>query len=87
MTETEVVMKLPTSVLKDQAQSLAGSFYDFLLLHLDIIFLIIGVIILFFLIRFLRNIYLSILAKRNAPVSTNKWFDWKEFEKWQEGQK
>lgn len=87
MTETEVVMKLPTSVLKDQAQSLAGSFYDFLLLHLDIIFLIVGVIILFFLIRFLKNIYLSILAKRNIPESTNKWFDWKEFEKWQEGQK
>ena len=87
MTETEVVMKLPTSVLRDQAESLAGSFYNFLLLHLDILYLIVGVIVLFFVIRFLKNLYLSRLAKRNIPESTNTWFDWEEFKKWQEGQK
>ena len=87
MTETEVVYKLPTSVLKDQAESLAGSFYNFLLLHLDILYLIVGLIILFFVVRFLKNLYLSILAKRNVPESTNTWFDWEEFKKWQEGQK
>ena len=87
MTETEVVMKLPTSVLKDQAESLAGSFYNFLLLHLDILYLIVGIIVLFFVIRFLKNLYLSILAKRHIPESTNTWFDWEEFRKWQEGQK
>lgn len=87
MTETEVVLKLPTSVIKDQAENLAGSFYNFLLLHLNVVFLIVGIIVLFFVIRFLKNLYLSILAKRNVPESTNTWFDWEEFIKWQEGQK
>lgn len=87
MTETEVAMKLPTSVLRDQAESLAGSFYNFLLLHLDILYLIVGLIVLFFVIRFLKNLYLSILAKRNILESTNTWFDWEEFKKWQEDQK
>lgn len=87
MTETEVVMKLPTSVLRDQAESLAGSFYNFLLLHLDILYLIVGIIICFFLIRFFKNLIFSKRAKRNIPESTNTWFDWEEFKKWQEGQK
>lgn len=50
--ETELAMKLPTSVLKDQAESMAGSFYNFLLLHLNIIYLIVGIIILFSLLDF-----------------------------------
>lgn len=87
MTETEVIYQLPTSVLKDKAQSLAGSFYNFLLLHLNIILLIVGIIILFFVIRFCKNLYLSILAKKRKPESTNTWFDWKEFREWQEKQK
>lgn len=87
MTETEVAMKLPTSVLRDQAENLAGSFYNFLLLHLNLVYLIVGIIILFFLIRFLKNLYLSILAKKSKPISTNTWFDWEDFKKWQEDQK
>lgn len=84
--ETEVY-KLPTAVFRDSVKGKVGEIYSYLLSNIEIFFLIAFLIILYFVIRNIRYALMKRKAKKNRPESTNTWFNWEEFEKWQEGQK
>ena len=86
MLETEAY-KLPTAVFRDSVKGKVGELYSYLLSNIEVVFLIALLIILYFIFRTIRYALMKRKAKKNPPESTNTWFDWKEFEKWQEGQK
>lgn len=78
---------MPTAIFRDSVKGKVGEIYSYLLSHIYIVLLILLIILLYFLIRSIRYALMKRKAKKNLPESTNTWFDWKEFEKWQEGQK
>lgn len=85
MLETEAY-KLPTAVFRDSVKGKVGEIYSYLLSNIEVVFLIVFLIILYFIIRNIRYALMKRKAKKNRPESTNTWFDWKEFEKWQKEQ-
>lgn len=85
MTESEAV-KLPTAVLKENAENLAGSVKNFLLLHMNIILLFVLVVLVVILIMKIRTWGLAHKARKVKPMSTNNWFSWEDFERWLKNQ-
>ena len=86
MAETEAYT-LPTTVFRDQVRQMTGRIYSFLLFHLMEVFLVVIFIIIVFLIFKFKNHMISKRAKKEVPESTNTWFSWEEFEKWQKEQR
>lgn len=84
--ETEAFL-MPTAVFRDSVKGKVGEIYSYLLSNMEIVFLIAFLILLYFIIRNIRYALMKRKAKKNCPESTNTWFDWKEFEKWQKEQK
>ena len=83
--ETEAY-RLPTAIFRDSVKGKVGEIYSYLLSNIEIVFLIAFLVLLYFILRNVRYALMKRKARKNKPESTNKWFDWEEFKKWQEGQ-
>lgn len=86
MMETEAY-RLPTAIFRDSVKGKVGEIYSYLLSNIEIVFLIAFLILLYFILRNIRYAIMKRKARKNKPESTNTWFDWEDFKKWQEGQK
>lgn len=86
MTETEV-MKLPTAVFRENVQDFAGRFYAYLLSHINIVLFVILIILIIVLFMKIKVWNVKKRARKLKPESTNDWFSWEDFKKWQESQK
>ena len=83
---TESALVLPTSVVRNNVSDFVGSFYSFLHSYYWVFLIIIALVVSFFLIRLLKNLALKLRSRKNIPESTNEWFSWEDFKKWQESQ-
>lgn len=86
MLETEAY-RLPTAIFRDSVKGKVGEIYSYLLSNIEIVFLIAFLVLLYFILRNVRYAIMKRKARKNKPESTNIWFDWEDFKKWQEGQK
>lgn len=84
--ESEAVVVLPTAQFRSYVRNKVGSLYDFLLSHYMVAIAIVAMVILFFILRTIKVALVKKRAKTMKPESTNDWFSWEDFKKWQESQ-
>ena len=86
-TETEMLVEMPTAVFRHKVNALTDQLYNLLLEHFYMVVIVVSIIILIIFILIVRNSIVKHRAKKMMPISTNNWFSWGDFEKWQEKQK
>lgn len=85
-TETELLLT-PTAALKDNVNALTDEVYSFLLGHFYVVVILVAVLIVLLLVTKTKIFIVRKRAKKNLPDSTNDWFSWEDFYKWQKEEK
>lgn len=86
MVETENIV-LPTTGLRGSVENWTGAVYSSLSAYLPFILLVVGVILLIYIGRKLYFVVLARKARKTEFCSTNTWFSWEDYKRWQEERK